>query len=178
MPKITDRESTDENLSKEEVLRRQAPLLHAISEKMEENGHTSAEFAAELGVSPSFVTAIYGGYRWVPKTKEGSIRAIAKYLGVSKLQICIWAGEFDAFDMVVSTDLPATMKNVYELMFKEPIIRHIVPNKTEFFSWPESAQLRYVLLFEVIHNRRLLQHASVPVKKIGSKKNIKFILDR
>jgi len=177
MLKNTSKESLDENLTKEDVLRRQAPLLQAIAERMEEHGHTGADLAAALGVSPSFVTAIQGGYRWVPKTKESSIRAIAKYLGVGKLQVCIWAGEFDAFDMVVSDDLPATMKNVYELMFKEPLIRHIVPSKAEFFAWPKSAQLRYVMLFEVIHNRRLLQHATVPVKKSATK-NLKFILDR
>ena len=177
MPIKTNKESSDTNLSKEEVLRRQAPLLQAIAEKMAEHEHTGADLAQALGVSPSFVTAIQGGYRWVPKTKESSIKAIAKYLGVGKLQVYIWAGEFDAFDMVVSDNLPETMKNVYTLMFKEPLIQHIVPSKAEFFAWPQSAQLRYVMLFEMIHNKRLLQHATVPVKKAAAK-NLKFILDR
>jgi hypothetical protein len=177
MPKKLSKAESAAEQARKEVIDRQAPLLQAIADKMDERGHTGAHLAEALGMSASFVTAIQGGYRWVAKTNESSIKAIAKYLGVGTLQVYIWSGLFAAEDMVVSDDLPETMKNIYELMFKEPLIRHIVPSKSEFFAWPQSAQLRYVMLFEMIHNKRLLEHATVPVKKAVAK-NLKFILDR
>lgn len=164
-------------INTEDVKRLQAPLVERLSIQMVEEGLNQSQFAEKLGISASYVTSIFNGFRWVPKSARPVIQALATYMGVPVIQIYLWAGFFSAFDMVSQDNLSDRLEAIHKQMMDDAQVRHIVPSKADWLVLSLEMRLRFVLLYEVVSRNALLDHAQMEVADSVLKK-LKWVLQK
>jgi transcriptional regulator with XRE-family HTH domain len=159
----------------EEIREYQAQLIERLQVRMAAEGLTQAAFADQLDLKPAFITAIFNGFRWAPKSDRRSLEAFARYLQVPLIQIFIWSGFFGPQDLIVSSELPTQLDTVYKFISNDPLIRHVVPTPQEWEGCPQIIKLRFILLCEIVTSKALLDHAKMEYKE-DQISNVEWIL--
>jgi transcriptional regulator with XRE-family HTH domain len=160
---------------KDDVLRLQAPLLERLQLRMAQERLNQGALAGQLGITASYVTSIFSGFRWVPKSDRSVIDALAGFLGVSVLQVYIWSGFFSPEDMVAQDGLSTRLDTIHGQMIADPLVRHIAPHKGLWAEWPLETRLRFVMLYEITSRSALLDHAQMEVADTVLQK-VKWVL--
>lgn len=156
-PVATSYEPSNQN----EVRESQAPLIDRLNQRMVQDGLNQGTLARRINVTPSYITSIFSGFRWVPKSDRRVINAIAEYMEVPVLQIFIWAGFFGPSDLIVENDLSSRLNAYFQTITNDPMVRHISPPASEWKKWDDKTKLRYVMLYEVTASRALLEHSKM-----------------
>lgn len=120
-----------------------------------------ARFCDVHGFEYSFVIALLNGNRWLPRSDKSMVSKFAKILDVSTLQVYNYCGFFDAADVVATVNTEMVIKIAFERLLKDPLMGLIAPNQKEWSTWPQSAQLRFILLYELAAQKMILQHANI-----------------
>lgn len=163
------------SLTQDDVNRLQAPLIERLNIQMVQDKLNQGAFAEKLGITASYVTSIFNGFRWVPKSDRKVIDALATYMGVPVIQIYIWAGFFSPHDMVSRDNLANRVNALHEQMITDPMVRHIAPQKAEWMNWDLETKLRFVMLYEVASRTALLDHAQMELADSTLKK-VRWVL--
>lgn len=151
-------------MTQDDVKLIQAPLIERISQRMLENGLNQGALAKRLGITPSYITSMFNGFRWVPKSDRRVIDAIAEYMDVPVIQVFVWAGFFGPADMVVENNLTERLAVAFKVISSDPLVRHITPPLSEWNTWDNKTKLRFVLLYEIMSSKVLMDHAAIEYK--------------
>jgi transcriptional regulator with XRE-family HTH domain len=150
-----------EPIGQEEVKKRQEDLVARLTSRMVADGFNQSQLADELKISSSYVTSIFNGFRWVPKSARSVIKSLSFYLKVPVLQIFIWAGFFSALDLVSQDDLSNRLDKIYNEMINDARVMHIAPPKTDWVQLSLKTRLSFVMMYEIVSRNALLDHAEM-----------------
>lgn len=166
-----------ESMSPEDVIILQSPLIERMSTCMTRQNLNQGELAKIIGTTPSFITSMFNGLRWVPRSDRRIIESLAEYLQVPLIQIFIWSGFFGPKDLVIKNELPERLKVAYQMMSNDPMVRHMIPPQLEWDQWESKIQLRFVMLYEITAAKALLEYAKFEFPE-SDLKNVEWILAR
>jgi hypothetical protein len=127
-------------------------------------------FAEEHDFDYQFIIGLLNGTRWLPRSDKSMVAKFAKVLNVSTLQVYNYCGFFDAKDVVATVSTDMVIKIAFDRLIKDPLMGLIAPNHKEWSKWPQSAQLRFILLYEVAAQKMILQHATMEFSDSAIKK--------
>jgi transcriptional regulator with XRE-family HTH domain len=174
-----DVESTDAHAmtpeSRTELSIKQAPLTERIAAYMAENFLNAREFGDKIGTSSSYVNSIMQGIRPVSASDPEKIKNIAAVLQVPLIQVYIWAGIFGPEDLILSTDINKRLGEAYLKMQSFPEGIGFCPPRSQWNTWDKNIKLRFVMLFEIAFQNRLLEYPEVEMSDANS---VRFFLDK
>jgi len=120
---------------------------------------TLKDFCEVSGLSVATVTAIVNGNRWVAKCSRDTVEKLARVLNISVIQVYFLSGFFAAQDAVFTVGIKETLDLVYLQMTKDRRMGIRCPSQGVWDSWPLSAQLHFVMMYEQLTDQIFLRYA-------------------
>jgi hypothetical protein len=148
-------------------------LLKAILNKMAEHDQSIKDFSEDIGISYPHATALMSGDRWWAGTDREVIERLAKYLGVSVIQVYYWAGFLQETDHFFEEDMDTVSTQAYNRARASPYMGQIMCSAESWAELPLDAKAMFVIMIEImsleITAKRLENEPSVPNRaKIGA----------
>jgi hypothetical protein len=148
-------------------------LLKHIYNKMAEHDQSIKGFAEAINISYPHATALMSGDRWWAGTDREVIERLAKYLGVSVLQVYYWAGFLQPTDHYFEETMETVSNQSYMRAKASPYMGQIMCSPESWANLPMDAKAMFVIMIEImsleITAKRLEVEPSVPNRtKIGA----------
>jgi hypothetical protein len=121
-------------------------------------------FSEHSGISVPILTAITNGNRWVAKATRDTVDKLALALEIPVLQVYILCGFIHSEDTVYTGKIKNTLELIYRQMARDTNMTFKLPKKDVWNTWPQSAQLAFVMMYEDLTSKTLLRYASMPAE--------------
>jgi transcriptional regulator with XRE-family HTH domain len=119
------------------------------------------EFSEHSQISIEIITAITNGHRSVANSNRETIEKLASVLEIPVLQVFILSGLIKNEDVVYTGNIEETLDFVYKQMSDDVNMATKLPQKTVWDSWPQSAKISFVMMYEAITNKIVLNYTKL-----------------
>lgn len=121
-------------------------------------------FSEHSGISVPILTAITNGNRWIAKASRETVEKLALALEIPVLQVYILSGFIKNEDVVYTGNINSTLELIYRQMARDNNMTFKLPKKDVWNTWPQSAQISFVMMYEDLVSRILLRYVTLPEK--------------
>ena len=123
-------------------------LIDMLKRRAEKNQGTMNDIAAHLGISPSYLSAIFRNVRPISGMSREAFVNAARYLNLPVTQIYLLADVMTLNDFVTEQDAGVICERVHDAMCLDPKWAGYVPAFSTWTAMPMSMKILIGLLYE------------------------------
>ena len=151
----------------------QKELVYRLKERIAREGGTARHFAEKHKLSYSMFYSVLNNERWVAHSdKETVIKPLARVLGVPPITVLIYAGALDHMDFALEETIGDRLQASYAMMVSDPQVSAFVPPAEVFKKWDIETKVSFVMMYQIIAGRALLDMATVELPAKDDKKTV------
>lgn len=136
-------------------------LSEKIKEKLFSEGVKNNDFAAQLSISPSYLTTLLAvKANWTPLGRE-QFSIIADFLGIPYIQVMMLAEIVTPGDFFMEDGLRKSLNAMYTAMSNDPVWCGMCPEKDEWETLSDRVKILIALLYESDTKRIFLEKSGM-----------------
>jgi transcriptional regulator with XRE-family HTH domain len=132
-------------------------LFSELEQKARQEGLLIGHLARKLGLSYSYYAALKSGQEPLAKASWEFLRACARYLDTSLIQVMLLGDMLNLEDFLPRTRLKEFLDLALLKIRADPELRTLAPTLKDWGLTPDAVKLRFILLYDKCYAQTLLQ---------------------